>query len=325
MSTPAATFEVAEVVVAADGTVTRATAQARELLCFDGQRAMKMRELIGGFPATMWFACGVGAVVRARCKGRDLVVEVVRAGPDGLTLAIEARREEHPVEAHLNATSCVVAELAHEVNNALTSIVAALDTTLEFEEISPGARALLSTAHSEVLRVAKIIARGRTQSLRREPDIGAVDVRRELDSVLRPMQGFLGRREINVLVEIPDELAAIHSDPSWLIAMLQNLLANARDALATRGSLLQVRVDRLPGDVDVDRPWLAMTVRDDGIGMKREDLLRAGDLLFTNKTHGKGLGLATVGAMAASLSGSLLLRSTEGRGTIASAFFADRR
>ena len=317
--------ERAEIVVDGYGTVTRASARARELLGLDDDLEVPLREVLQGFPFTMWRTCGVGAVVSVRCKRADVIVEVVHIGPDDLTLVIAARGEAHPIDAHLDAVSRVVTELAHEVNNALTGIVAALDSTIEFEEISPGARTLLASAHSEVLRVGKIVSQARYQSRRGEPNIEAIEIRRELDSVLRPLHAFFERRKISTVIEIPDDLAVIHSDPSWLLSILVNLLFNARDALTTFGSVLNVRLDRLPGDVDGGRPWLALTVRDDGIGMKREDLLRAGDFLFTTKKYGTGIGLATVRAMAASLSGSLLLRSTPGRGTIATVFFVDPR
>lgn len=315
--------DIAEVSVAADGVVTRVTPRARELLGFDAELPKQLRALIPGFPGGLWAACGQGSVVSVRSERQDLVVEVVGATRDEMTLAIVARREDDSVDAHIDAVSRVVGELAHEVNNALTGIVAALDTAIEFEELSPGARTLVVKAQSEVLRVASIVSRTRAQSRRGELHVEAVDVLHEIDSLLRPMRGFFDRKQVDVQVEVPDDLAVIHGAALPVLSILTNLLSNARDALTTRGSVLHIRVDRIASDTDGEAPWLVVTVRDDGIGMSREDLLRAGELLFTTKKHGTGIGLATVRAMAASLSGSLLLCSTPDRGTIASVVFPD--
>jgi len=318
-------LEVAQVIIAPSGVVREATPRARELLGVEAAQPGLIGAWIPAFPAQMWASCGQGAVVSVSCKRRELVVEVLRETTEELTLQVEARREDHPVDAHLDAISRVVTELAHEVNNALTGIVAALDSTLDFEDISPSARILVSNAHSEVLRVAKIVARARRQSRRGDAEIEAVETRRVLDAILRPMRPFFERRKITVLADVPDELAVIYTDASRLLSIVLNLIVNARDALAEHGSTLQVRFDRLPPETASERAWLALTVRDDGIGMDRAELRRAGDLLYTTKKQGTGIGLATVRAMAASLSGSLLLRSTPRHGTLASVFFPDPR
>jgi signal transduction histidine kinase len=333
----------AEVVVARDGLVVRADSDARIVLAVSPDHAGPLGTWLPEFPVSLWPACGDGAVVSvlrtapvdatAALEGgapvqagllargaRDLLVEVGPTSGPETALRVSVREgtwvDQRSIDAHFDVVSRFVAELTHELNNPLTGIIAALDTTIEFEELSPSARAMITNARAEVLRVAEIVARARRQTRRGEPEIETVDVQSMLDSVLGPMRAFFERRGVSVRVEVPDGLASIRTDPFRVKAILVNLLVNARDALERRGSELRIRIDRLP-EAD-GTSWLALTVQDDGSGMTRDEMRRAGDLLFTTKRAGSGIGLAMVRSAASLFGGSVLLRSAPGRGTIAS-------
>lgn len=91
--------------------------------------------------------------------------------------------------------------------------------------------------------------------------------------------------------------------------ILSNLVLNARDAIASAGSI-RVRVGREDDGVVLD-------VTDDGAGMGEEQLGRALEPYFTTKPleRGTGLGLSTVHGLVAAAGGRVELRSSPGVGT----------
>jgi len=324
------------VVVAPSGEIVRSDAAARGLLDVAAEVPPSIQRWVPEFPASLWHASGRGAVVSALrtlppsgADGvrttRDLLLEVMGKGADGVELYVLARQgaavDSRSLDGHFDATSRVIGELTHELSNPLTSIIASLDTALDFEVLSAEAKSLISGARAEVLRVAEIVSRARRQTRRGEPDIETVDVASLLDGVLGPLRASLARGRV-LEAEVPHGLTSIRTDPFRFKAMFVNLVVNARDAIAHSGSRIRVRLDRL--DEGEGGRWLALTVQDDGVGMTRDTLLRAGNLLFTTKKTGSGIGLANVRSTVASFGGSLLLSSTPGRGTLASVLLPER-
>ncbi|HNC96749.1 MAG TPA: ATP-binding protein, partial [Myxococcota bacterium] len=81
-------------------------------------------------------------------------------------------------------------------------------------------------------------------------------------------------------------------DPDRIRQVLVNLLSNAAQAMPSGGTVqLQVQpsmaVEGVPEGVDI---W----VRDEGVGVAREDLRRIFDPFYTTRAGGTGLGLAVV-------------------------------
>lgn len=101
-------------------------------------------------------------------------------------------------------------------------------------------------------------------------------------------------------------------DPESLDQILQNLVSNARDAMAPDG---HIRIAAIPrsGRAGIE-------VRDDGPGLPREVQDRLFEPFFTTKRTGTGLGLATVRNLVHLNRGSIEVSSQPGRGT---AFFIE--
>ncbi len=128
--------------------------------------------------------------------------------------------------------------------------------------------------------------------------------------------------ELHVRVDAPD--ARVRVDTGALENALLNLVLNARDAIATSGSRIELHVEYSslpasgPGQEPV--PAVAFRVRDDGPGMSRDLLGRATQPLFTTKPPGEGtgLGLTMVSRMVLDADGHLDMHSEPGVGTTVS-------
>ncbi|MFC1945116.1 nitrogen regulation protein NR(II) [Chloroflexota bacterium] len=112
---------------------------------------------------------------------------------------------------------------------------------------------------------------------------------------------------IEVIMEV-DEPAPIMADSRRLGQVFLNLISNAIQAMPVGGSLI-VSASQRDGFLKVD-------FRDTGIGIPRENLEQIFEPLFSTKTKGSGLGLATAKQIVESHGGAIEIRSRgKGKGT----------
>ena len=107
--------------------------------------------------------------------------------------------------------------------------------------------------------------------------------------------------------------AQVFGDPYELQQAVLNVVLNALDALEeARPDAPLLRFSTTADDREV-----RLVVRDNGGGIREEDMARVFDLFFTTKEPGKGtgLGLATAHKILTDHGGRLELRSNRGTGT----------
>lgn len=127
---------------------------------------------------------------------------------------------------------------------------------------------------------------------------------------------------VEVREQIAPNLPVISGDGTQLRQVVMNLLVNAFDATAGKGSHVEVRVERAPANAtatyDFRAPGascLSLEIEDDGVGMSAATLSRMFEPFFSTKTRGHGLGLAAVLGIVRSHGGALDVTSVEGAGT----------
>ncbi|HZI08763.1 MAG TPA: ATP-binding protein, partial [Myxococcus sp.] len=124
------------------------------------------------------------------------------------------------------------------------------------------------------------------------------------------------RRRVSLEVDVPEALPPLAADPDQLQQVLVNLALNACDACGAGG---RVWLEAAAPDGSAAGAWgqVALTVRDDGCGIPRENLNQVFDPFFTTKKRGQGtgLGLTMVAHVVRNHGGRLELESEPGRGT----------
>lgn len=122
-------------------------------------------------------------------------------------------------------------------------------------------------------------------------------------------------------LEIPASVWAIEVDPGELELALLNLAVNARDAMPGGGSLVlsarNVTLQRGEIDPDLAGEFVALTVRDNGVGIPPDILARVFEPFFTTKevNRGTGLGLSQVYGFVEQSGGRVTVSSELGAGT----------
>jgi signal transduction histidine kinase len=182
----------------------------------------------------------------------------------------------------------LVASLAHELNNPLTTVSLRLEALLTRTPADDPQRHALDVIVQEVERMATLVANLLQFSHRSQQQISSLDVREELDTALALIHYHLRNHRIAVVQEFAPEVPLIHADRQQLRQVFLNLVTNASDAMP-QGGTLTLRV--AAGTTPTGGPMVRVEVSDTGGGIAPEDLSQVMEPFFTTKAEGKGTGL----------------------------------
>jgi signal transduction histidine kinase/CheY-like chemotaxis protein len=250
---------------------------------------------------------------------------------EGVQKAYDELRQTQQVvvqQERLRALGQMASGIAHDVNNALSPVVAYSELLLAtLSDLPDNARQYLQTIRKSGEDISHIVARMR-EFYRRHSDteqLVRVDVNKIVEEVIeltRPRWRDISQREsisIKVQPELESNLPLLLSDPSDLRETLINLIFNAVDALPQGGTITLVTriVNPVPGKNQDALRQLQIEVRDNGIGMEENVRQRCLEPFFSTKAKrgGTGLGLAMVYGMMQRHNGVIEIDSAPGRGT----------
>lgn len=212
------------------------------------------------------------------------------------------------------ATARLASGVAHEINNPLQGIKAQLRLISDDEALTPTGRRRLELISQEVNRIAAIVQR--LLKLHQTPPPAAVQSR--LTDVLGDLAPLLRlhieQRSVDLSTDVESPDMCIPMSPADLRQVLLDLAMNALDAMP-EGGCLCIEGARVNGDVVV-------RVRDNGLGIKQEDLKNVMLPFFTTKgPKAAGLGLPVACSTVRACGGRLDLTSSPGTGTTVSLLF----
>ena len=243
----------------------------------------------------------------------------------------ELRRTQQVVvqQERLRALGQMASGVAHDVNNALSPIVAYSDLLLgTLPDLPDTARHYLQTIKTSGNDIAHIVARMR-EFYRRRSDteqlikLSVNKVIKEVIELTRPRWRDLSQRQgisIQIKCELEPKPPLLLSDSGDLREALINLIFNAVDAMPQGGTItLVTRSNSLPaaeGNSPSTRQ-LQVEVKDEGIGMDEKTRQRCLEPFFSTKAKrgGTGLGLAMVYGMMQRHEGAIDIESAPGCGT----------
>ncbi|MDP2271188.1 MAG: ATP-binding protein [Archangium sp.] len=203
---------------------------------------------------------------------------------------LQQKQQELIRAERLAAVGRVSAQVAHEIRNPLSSIGLNVEMlqdqlgTFETPADAKEAKDLLTSVMREVDRLTEItedylrLARLPTPAKRPE------DLKRILEEVLGFAREELERAGVKIVAELPEAGLPISADEGQLRQVFLNLIRNAREAMATGGTL-KVRAGSSGALLDV-------RVSDTGTGIPPEVREKLFEPFFTTKPGGTGLGLS---------------------------------
>lgn len=271
--------------------------------------------------------------VRLRNRPEDPVVLTVARAPDlgsaAVVLSLKDNREQVKLERQIaqatkmQAVGQLAGGVAHDFNNILTAVIGYCDLMLlrhtpgdaDFDDINQ----IRQNANRAANLVRQLLAFSRQQTLR--PQILQVsDVVGELSHLLKRLLG----ETVTLNVKHGRNLDAVLADPGQLEQVIVNLAVNARDAMPNGGELTistygvkAHEVKALGHEMMPAADYVAIAVKDTGVGIPPEIIGKIFEPFFTTKEVGKGtgLGLSTVYGIVKQTGGFIFASSQPGQGT----------
>ena len=234
-----------------------------------------------------------------------------------MTVSLSGQREQIIQSEKLASVGQLAAGVAHEIGNPLAAILGYVDI-LRSDLAGKGDLPLadrkdaLDRVKAETQRIHRIIRELLEFSRPSREDPVATDPLRVVQSaqaLLAPQSRF---REICVVTEPAEaEWPNVLVAPSRLVQVFVNLLLNAADAMAGKGTI------RVVCQEDGDGGKVLLSVTDHGPGVAKENRRKIFDPFFTTKPvgQGSGLGLPVCRSIVESFGGTLeLAASADGEG-----------
>jgi CheY-like chemotaxis protein len=197
----------------------------------------------------------------------------------------------------MEAIGTLAGGIAHDFNNLL-------QVTLGYSELLLQERKEDDPEYADLLKIfqaakngAELVQRMLTFSRKVEPKPIPLNLNRRILQVERLLRRTIPKM-IDIQMDLSDDLAEVHADPTQVEQVLMNLAVNARDAMPDGGKLtLETKnvalddeycrnhAESKPGE------YVLLTVSDTGHGMDKATIDHIFEPFYTTKELGRGTGL----------------------------------
>lgn len=219
--------------------------------------------------------------------------------------------------AKLAALGEMAAGVAHELNSPMTVIIGTAQMLLRTQTEPEDVEQLQDIINCG-LRCKRIIQNLLTFSRQDQAPVSEINLNTEIEGILSLIKYQIDRSQIRIVKNLDSDLPAISANGHQIQQVLTNFLVNARDALAEskkREKIIEItsRMRRQDG-----RRWVQVGVRDNGIGIRPENLPKIFTPFYTSKeaSRGTGLGLSVSLGIAQSHGGTIEVESKPGQGAL---------
>ncbi len=235
--------------------------------------------------------------------GRTYVVVFSLELPDKPAVNPTDLESQHRLEA----LGLVAGGIAHDFNNQLVSVLAEASVARENPELAEATREALRRIDAAAHRMAQLTrqllayaGRGRFVTEIIDPD---ELVRQSQETLARSI-----RPDAELRFSLDAGRVAVEADRGLLRQVLQNLVANASEALGETGGTITIASRLTP------QRWI-LEITDTGSGMDAQTAARIFDPFFTTKRDRHGLGLSAVQGIVRRLGGEISFDTKLGKGS----------
>jgi signal transduction histidine kinase/HAMP domain-containing protein len=205
----------------------------------------------------------------------------------------------------------LAANVAHEINNPLTSVLGYTSHLIRTLDLPEESRQKLRMMEQETLRVRKIIRNLLDFSRQRTSWKQPGDIMQPLKETVALLQGVAERSSVKIIEEYPDAPMVVDMDHNEIKQVFINIMNNALHAMSTGGTLrIFVRPERERN--------ITVEFEDSGQGIAEENLGKIFEPFFSTKNYGDGtgLGLSISERIIQSHGGKIEVESAVGQGSV---------
>lgn len=220
---------------------------------------------------------------------------------------------------HMETIAKLAGGIAHQFNNALTSMIGYLD--LASMSLKPDSKV---TGYIENIRPVTERLCYLTNNLLAYAQGGQFILRRvslkEILQEVRPSIQRLIKDSVTLSIDISDEAISVEVDTIQLRMAILAVIGNANEAIENKGAITisakSVDGSQLDeGSISHGGKYLRLSVRDSGRGMDQETARRIFEPFFSTKFEGRGLSMAAVFGIIKNHNGWITVHSKIDQGT----------
>jgi len=262
----------------------------------------------------------VEVIVNATPTTNPEGVQVVQAS---LTDITGRNRMQHRLQqaSKMEAVATLAGGMAHEVNNALASVVGNIELLKLKTQKGVVNEADFSKIEVSCDRISKLITQLLAYSRGGRYRSEATDAVKFVSTAIKKIGDRVGSR-VELAWTAESDLPQINADPVQLEMVLDGVLSNAVEAILDTG---RIHVDvkkwttestskELPPGMQPGR-YLLLRIKDTGKGMDNKTLQRIFEPFYSDKFAGRGLGMAAVYGIIKNHGGWIGIDSSPGVGT----------
>ena len=224
---------------------------------------------------------------------------------------LETAEQSLEQTSKLAALGQMSASVSHELNQPLAAMRTYLAGARLLLQRNRTAEALTSFQRIDDLieRMGAITRQLKSHATKATGELVKIDLRDSIASALSMMAPQLGQTQVNIVRNIPDQIADVIGDPVRIEQIIVNLLRNAMDAVKP------IEDKRIEITLKVG-PTVSLMIQDNGTGIEDADTLFEPFATTKKPGEGVGLGLAISAGFAADMGGKLTGRNATPVGAI---------
>jgi PAS domain S-box-containing protein len=219
----------------------------------------------------------------------------------------------------LSDVGALAASVAHELRNPL-GVIQMAAYNLRRKSHDPALEKHLANIEKKVMESDQIINNLLGYARIKMPLFQEVSIPNLVNECLADMARRFQTDNITIHKDLKEiEGEKIQADPVQIKEIINNILANAYQALEEKKGQIQIRGSRTPkGGVEI-------LIKDNGGGIEKVDLKRVFEPFFTRKSKGTGLGLSLSLELVRLHGGRIEIESEKGKGTAVTIHLPGRR
>lgn len=263
-----------------------------------GALIIAFNELPSKWPVDPTFLRAVGDQAAVAMRNAGLYEEARRSG------------EQLAQAEKLSAIGRLVARVAHEINNPLTT-ARLLTESLEAETLEVSRIEQVRSLARELHRAASVVRDLLLFVHKRHVERRPIALRKTIADIVDGLRRKTDAAGIQVTIDVPDDLPTLAADPTGMRMVVDNLVRNAAHALAGTEGERRITVRARAGGAGIE-----IEVEDTGPGLSDEVVERLFEPFVTTKPlgEGTGLGLAIVHEIVAAHDGTVQADRAPGGG-----------